>query len=136
MSLEAIAAGLVAMKGLSLIASLLRGPETQALASRLQSGESLSEAEFNALFQKLVEAAREREAEAKTTASPPSETEEMLATLVEKERALSPLLFRTLDADGNGELEGQELKHLERLVGQIQRALAQIPLTEAPSPVT
>lgn len=123
MSLQAVTAGLLALRGLSLLERLVQGLGQRAVADRLQSGEPLSQPEFEALIDRLLDAARIAAEPSGTTPAPLSEREELIASLVRGERSLTPLLFRTLDADGSGAIEGRELAHLQRLVSQIREAL-------------
>ena len=103
-----------------MLARLLRGSEGQEVAQRLQSEEPLTEAQFTALFERLVAAA---EAAQEQRSSHPCQAEKMITALAEAGDALSPVIFRALDADGSGALEGNELLHLRRLASHIQSAL-------------
>lgn len=119
MSLQAITAGILAIKGLGMLTSLIRRPETQEIAQRLESGEPVSEAEFNALIAELLEAAKA----AGESDTHPTRAQELVESLIEERDELSPMLFETLDADGSGAIDGSELLHLQRLVSHLHRLI-------------
>jgi hypothetical protein len=118
MSLEALAIGTLALRGLGELTRLIRGIGDTEVAERLQSGEPLSQAEFEGLLDRILEIARGSGDEGTAT-----EAEGLVAALTEADETLSPMLFEMLDADGSGEIDGQELLSLQRLVSHLQRGL-------------
>lgn len=117
MSLEVLAAGALALKGISMLGNLLRGSDAAEAAESLQGDDSLTQAEFEELIAQLVEAAE------KGTSGQGGADAETLTALLESEQSLAPLLFQALDADGSGMIEGDELKPLQSLISEVQREL-------------
>jgi hypothetical protein len=118
MSLEALALGTLALRGLGELTRLIRGFGDTEVSERLSSGEPLSQAEFEALLDRILEIARETGDE-----SAAAEAEGLIGALTEADESLSPMLFEVLDADGSGEIDGEELLSLQRLVSHLQRGL-------------
>jgi len=118
MGLETFAAAALAFRGLGALTSLfgrLGGSgESTAVQAALAKGEPVSRADFDALLSELMglaeNAGAERDARGETKS---------LRALAEHQQTLSPMLFDALDRDGNGTLEGEELRGLQRFVGQV-----------------
>jgi hypothetical protein len=118
MSLEAIAAGAFALRGLSILAQLVRGSQAPQAAEDLRSAEQLTEDEFQALLDQVLGIARQDQD------GEPAVEPQGIQALIDGERALAPLLFRALDADDSGTLEGGELDRLRGVVDQIAEVLS------------
>jgi hypothetical protein len=118
--MELLTAGLAALKGLSLLTDLIREP--REASGRRGTGSPLTEAEFERLLGRLLAADRKASASGVRSGAD-ANADESLTARRESERVLGPLLFRTLDADGNGLLEGQELRGLRRLVSHLDGAV-------------
>jgi hypothetical protein len=97
--MNAITGGLLALKGLSLLTDLVRS----ARDSQRTPNPSVTEAQFEQLLGRMMSAGGDS------------------AATKESRRALSPILFRQLDHDGNGLLEGRELTALDRMLSQVHR---------------
>lgn len=118
MSLEALAIGTLALRGLGELTRFIRGLGDSEISERVNSGEPLSQAEFEGLLDRILEIARGSGDEGTV-----AEAEGLVAALTEADKSLSPMLFEMLDADGSGEIDGQELLSLQRLVSHLQRGL-------------
>ncbi|MBN1476875.1 hypothetical protein JXA47_08980 [Candidatus Sumerlaeota bacterium] len=118
MSLEALALGTLALRGLGELTRLIRGMRDSEVSERLSSGDPLSQAEFEVLLDRILEIARGTGDEGAA-----AEAEGLIGALTEDDETLSPMLFEMLDADGSGEIDGEELLSLQRLVSHLQRGL-------------